>query len=260
VDHDPADLERAADAIAQAARATAGGVAADSPSPPPRAGGARLRALAVVGTDTGVGKTAAASLLLAEALQRGPAAYWKPVQSGSGEDDDTAVVRARFPAARVFEPAFAFPEPVAPAQAARAAGIDVTLGACLETAERVAAEAEGILVIEAAGGLLVPLGERLDQEALLARLRVPAVLVARTALGTLNHTRLTLEGMRARGIPLAALVLVGAPHAENEADLARLAGRAPCLRVPSLERLDAVGLGLARILDGIGTWTAPAMG
>lgn len=191
-------------------------------SKPPAPAPPCLRAVAVVGTDTGAGKTAVASMLVLEALRQGPAAYWKPVQTGVGADDDTGTLRAlAAPAgARILDPVFAFPEPTAPSQAAARAGVKIDRDALLDAAHRACA-LEGTLVVEGAGGLLVPLASDLSQDGLLTELGLPVVLVARTSLGTLNHTRLTLEALAARRIPVLALVLFGRDHPENVLELGR---------------------------------------
>ena len=190
---------------------------ADAPCPPPRS-------LVIVGTDTDIGKTvvsAAASLAL-------DARYWKPVQTGDDSDTDevarlagtcdsggTEVPRAIAP------PRYWFSLPASPHTAAAEEGAEVDVDE-LETAlkTRRAEAAPRRLVVELAGGLLVPLNGEATQADWIARKRPRAealdvLLVARSALGTLNHTLLTLESLRARGMKPKALVLVGEPHEAN---------------------------------------------
>ncbi len=174
----------------------------------------------IVGTDTDIGKTVAAAAV-ARALN---ARYWKPVQTGEDSDSET-VERLAGPAGLadrvIAPPAYEYPLPASPHTAAAAAGevidpevLHASLGA------RVAEAAPAPLVVELAGGLQVPLTPAFTQADWLARERPRIVLVARSALGTLNHTLLTLEALRARRLTPSALILVGDPHAENAATLA----------------------------------------
>jgi len=174
----------------------------------------------IVGTDTDIGKTVAAAAV-ARALD---APYWKPVQTGEDSDSRTVerLAGPRPDAARVIAaPAYEFPLPASPHTAAAAAGavidpevLHVALG------DRVREAAPAPLVVELAGGLHVPLTASYTQADWLARERPRVVLIARSGLGTLNHTLLTLEALRARRLTPSALILVGEPHAENAATLA----------------------------------------
>ncbi|GLW06301.1 ATP-dependent dethiobiotin synthetase BioD [Microtetraspora sp. NBRC 13810] len=188
----------------------------------------------VSGTDTGVGKTVVSAAVAALAVERGASvAVVKPAQTGvgPGEPGDLdevirlAGVRSTFELAR-------FPDPLSPAAAARTSGLPpVSLA---EAAVRVAelAESHRLVIVEGAGGLLV----RFDEDGatladLARRLGAPVLVVARAALGTLNHTALTLEALAARGLDLAGVVIGSWPAdpdlAErcNVADLEMLAAR-----------------------------------
>jgi 8-amino-7-oxononanoate synthase len=218
-----------------------------SSDPPP----SRLLAPAwfVVGTDTGVGKTVVSALLLRAALGRGPARYWKPVQTGA--DDDAATVRelARAPDSAIVPNEHRFPRPASPHEAAAHAGAAVDPS---RLASRLA-ELRGLRIVELAGGLLVPyrLASRDSEERALAPFlqadwltaeRANLVLVARSGLGTLNHTLLTLEALRARRLEPAALFLVGERHASNAATLRELAGVTFLFEVPRFEPLAPAAL------------------
>lgn len=197
-------------------RPTPGEAAPGAPPPP-----ARLApALVVCGTDTGIGKTVVAALLARALARRGPARYWKPVQTGP--DSDTAEV-ARLGAGTPLElvaPLRELPLPASPHEAAAAAGLPIDPAALRERLVELRRSSLAPLVVELAGGLLVPYDDRTTQADLLAAEGLPVVLVARAGLGTLNHTLLTLEALRARHVPVAALILVGPPHASNRATLA----------------------------------------
>ena len=173
----------------------------------------------VSGTDTGVGKTIVTAAIAAAASARGQrVAVLKPAQSGiapdmGNESDIEAVVRLAAPAgARTMA---SYPDALAPLAAAEEAGaVPLAIGDVIE-AVRLEAGGHDVVLIEGAGGLLVPMGEggwTLAQLAL--ALRCPAVVVCRADLGTLNHTALTLEALDHRGIP--ALIVVGSWPEEPE--------------------------------------------
>jgi len=170
------------------------------------------KALVVVGTDTGVGKTHVAARLLKEAMPN--ARYLKPVQTGMESDAETV---ARLTGTPPEPPLFHFARPASIDQASdRRLTVDEVATA---VRARIAREPDATWILECAGGLLVPYNDSEDQADLLVRLGFPLVLVARSGLGTLNHTRLTVEAIRARGLFLDSLVLVGPPHPPNIATL-----------------------------------------
>ena len=184
------------------------------------------------GTDTDVGKTIVSAALLRAASKEGPAHYWKPVQSGP--DCDTQTVKS-LSAGEVLEPGCTFDLPASPHEAARAEGWEVDLAEL----DRMLGEhltRPGTLVIEPAGGVQVPLTDECLQLDWLARHRMPCVLVARSGLGTLNHTLLTLESLERRNLRPRALILVGPPHPSNHDTLARMS-RLPVLELPLLDPL-----------------------
>ncbi|MFN7961427.1 MAG: dethiobiotin synthase [Thermoanaerobaculia bacterium] len=199
------------------------------------------RALFVVGTDTGVGKTVVSAALLALGRRLAGARYWKPVQTG--EEDDTAAVLALsgLAAEAALEPSWRLPLPASPHQAAAAAGVEIDLA---ELDLRLHRErAVSPLVVELAGGLLVPYRGELTQASWLEAVAPELVLVARSGLGTLNHTLLTLEALRRRGLEPRALFLVGEPHPANRETLARLSAVPRLFELPRLAPLDPESLG-----------------
>ncbi|MCC6407465.1 MAG: dethiobiotin synthase [Planctomycetes bacterium] len=202
--------------------------------------GTRAAPLVVAGTDTGIGKTVVSALLARAALAHGGGAYWKAVQTG--DESDTRAV-ASLAATRTFEPGAWFAKPASPHEAARAEGksVDVErLGGKLR--ENLAELGVGTLIVELAGGLAVPWTDAFTQLDWLARERWPLVLVARSGLGTLNHTLLSLEALRARHLEPRALFLVGEPHPSNRATLAELGRVARILEVPTFESLSTAAL------------------
>ncbi len=212
-------------------------------------------ALVVCGTDTGVGKTVASALLVRAVHRSGrPVRYLKPVQTGCDEDCDTATVRALagLDPEHARPPVVALPLPASIDQAALDAGRPVTLAEVLEgTRARLGdpADAGALFVVELAGGLRVPINDREDQADLAVALGAPIVLVARSGLGTLNHTLLTVEAARARGLDIRAVLLAGERHAANEATLGCWLGPLPLVSVPSFPELDDAALD-AFVADG----------
>jgi len=192
-------------------------------------------AIIVTGTDTGIGKTVFAAALAA-ALD---GFYWKPIQSGlDGElsDSDTA---KRLGVNHVLPEAYRLTEPLSPHRAAELDGLEID-------PDRLALpQTDGPLVIEGAGGLLVPVTRSLLFADLFARWRAPAVLVARTGLGTINHSLLSVEAMRARVIPILGIAFVGEANEDNEATICALAGVPRLGRLPWIDPLDPTTLAAA---------------
>jgi 8-amino-7-oxononanoate synthase len=204
------------------------------------------RALFVVGTDTGVGKTVVSALLLRAAKARGRAAYWKPVQTGDENDRATVLALAEASAHEGLREAWHFPLPASPHEAAAAAGQAIEPRRIREGLTGLLRTLRGTqVIVELAGGLLVPYRsepELVTQADWLAEAGAPLVLVARAGLGTLNHTLLTLEALRARHLEPRALFLVGTPHASNRHTLERVAGVARIYELPAFATLGAGAL------------------
>jgi dethiobiotin synthetase len=164
-------------------------------------------ALAVVGTDTGVGKTVVTAGLVGRLRAGGYDAIGvKPCQTGHPPDDDAEFVR-RACEDETAAACGAYLKPaLAPAVAAREAGVDLSYHEIRETcAETLAAHEIGVL--EGIGGLRVPLADGMEVIDLVADLRLPTVVVSRSGLGTLNHTALTVEALEARDVPVRGIVL-----------------------------------------------------
>ncbi|MES1158002.1 MAG: dethiobiotin synthase [Haliangium ochraceum] len=169
-----------------------------------------LRGLFVTGTDTGVGKTTVAAGLAryARRLGRRPVPF-KPAETGCAPDAEDARLlwQAADTAVDVRDVClYRFALPAAPAQAARAEGTRLSLDDVTAAAAALAARGD-FLIVEGAGGLLVPYGEDWTAAELIERLGLRVLVVARTALGTINHSALTVRELRRRGIDIAGLVL-----------------------------------------------------
>jgi dethiobiotin synthetase len=168
----------------------------------------------VTGTDTDVGKTLASAWLL---TQLDGACYWKPVQAGAEPETDSVTVKRLAEVARssILPEAYVLPEAIAPHEAARRAGVAIDM-------ERLVPPAcHGLLLVEGAGGLMVPLTDRAFMIDLAAELELPIILVTRSTLGTINHTLLSIEAIRRRGLPLAGVIINGPETPHNRAAIER---------------------------------------
>lgn len=207
-----------------------------------------MKGFIVTGTDTGIGKTVFSAALTGALLRRhGAARYWKPVQAGLEEVTDSQAVAQLAPGALVHPEAYRLVTPASPHLAARIDGV------VIDPARLDLPVGEAPLVVEGAGGALVPLAERLLYADLFAGWGLPVVVVARTGLGTINHTLLTIEALRARGVTPAGVAFVGEAHEENEAVIPMLSGVARLGRLPLLAEVSADTL--AQAFDaGFAAW------
>ena len=169
-----------------------------------------------------------------------PLRYWKPIQTGIEEDDDTETVR-RLGGCReqeLFTQGIRLPKPVSPHLAAQWAGVTIDLREL--AALWVSNEAVGI--VEGAGGLLVPVNESETMADWIGVLGMPVLVVARSGLGTLNHTLLTLEALRARSLWAAGVLMIGDANVENRAAIQHY-GDVPVVgHMPMMLPLDCASL------------------
>ena len=194
------------------------------------------RTIVVTGTDTDVGKTVFAAAL----TQALGAHYWKPVQAGLDPGSDAGTVTALgVPAAHVLPEAYRLHTPCSPHLAAEIDGIAIDPDRLTPPA------VDGPLVVEGAGGALVPVTRNLLYADLFARWGHPVVIVARTALGTINHSLLTIEALRHRGVPILGLAFNGDANEDSEATIAAIGNVRRLGRLPRLDRVDAASLAQA---------------
>ncbi len=175
------------------------------------------RGVFVTGTDTGVGKTVVSAALLVRYGRQAPVRYWKPIQTGIEQDDDTAEVLRLSGAAgdRRLATGVRLPRPVSPHLAARWSGTTIELPPLVDVL--CAEPATTAWIVEGAGGVLVPINGSDMMVDLIEALGFPVVVTARSQLGTINHTLLTTEALRRRGLTVAGVVMVGPPDGENRA-------------------------------------------
>lgn len=196
-----------------------------------------LRGIFVTGTDTNVGKTVVSSTLMHRYRDVGALRYWKPIQTGIEKDNDTAMARwlGACSDAEVLDEGYRLPRPLSPHLSARLSNKHIEV----ERLVRLIGEHPPTVswVIEGAGGLLVPLNEQTLLPALISQLGLPVLIVARSGLGTINHTLLTLEAIAARMITVAGVVLVGNPHPENREAIEQFGGVKVLAEMPLIKNL-----------------------
>jgi dethiobiotin synthetase len=189
------------------------------------------RAIVVAGTDTDVGKTVFAAAL-SGALD---GCYWKPVQCGLTPETDTEAVRRLSGLApdRILPEAYRLALPASPHLAAEREGIEIDV-------ERLAPpKVEPTLIIEPAGGLMVPLTRRVLQIEVMARWKLPVVLVASTRIGTINHSLLSIEALKSRSMPLLGVAFAGEANPDSERTVAEIGGVRLLGRLPRVDPLNA---------------------
>lgn len=196
----------------------------------------------ITGTDTDVGKTVfAAMMMLALAEVENGAAYWKPVQCGieGGVDTKTVQKLTGLPDENFFPEAYVFSEALSPHRAAEIDGVEVDIDA-LEIPDW-----GGPLLIEGAGGLNVPLTRTTLNIDLFEMWGLPVILCARTGLGTINHTLLSVEALKSRNIPVHGIAFIGPENPDNIRTIADFTGVRVLGRLPWLDKTDAAGLNAA---------------
>ena len=195
-----------------------------------------MTAFVVTGTDTGIGKTIF-SAALTGALN---AHYWKPVQAGldDGADRDHVASLSGVPADHILPEAYLLTTPCSPHRAAELDGMVIDPA-------NLALPPQRPLVIEGAGGALVPVTRSTTYADVFAWWNLPVIVIARTALGTINHSLLTLEALRSRGVPIHGIAFVGEANEDSEATICAMGDVKRLGRLPMLQRLDQQSLAIA---------------
>ncbi|NQY11246.1 MAG: dethiobiotin synthase [Flavobacteriales bacterium] len=184
-----------------------------------------MRKIFVTGNGTDVGKTVISAILV-EALK---ADYWKPIQAGGLDNTDTMFVKSLVSNDKsVFHPEqFVLTEPMSPHAAARIDNVEIKLN------DFKTPQAEGTLIIEGAGGLMVPINDEnnliID---LIQHFDTEAVIVSRNYLGSINHTLLTFEVLKQRGVTITGIIFNGEENKETESYILKFTG------VPLLGRVN----------------------
>lgn len=183
----------------------------------------------ITGTDTGIGKTVVSAMLVAALT----AHYWKPVQAGTdgGTDSDRVAELAGISRARIIPEAYCLTVPASPHYAAEQDGVTIDLD------KLDLPEVSGPLIVEGAGGLLVPLTRTTLQVDVFAGWDLPIILCARTALGTINHTLMSLAVLQDWEMKVHGIVFVGDAHPDNEKTIVEMSGVRALGRLPHLDVL-----------------------
>lgn len=218
--------------------------------------------LFIAGTDTGVGKTAVSALLLARYGRELELGYWKPVATGVATEHDRTTIEELVPGALTAAESYLFPPPVSPHLAARLDGERIEIARVLARWTELSSTFAGTgFLVEGAGGLLVPLDDAgtlmID---LIARLALPVLLVARSTLGTINHSLLSIEALRRRDLALAGVVMVGPPDEENRRAVEQFGEVEVVGEMPQLESVDAGSIAAAAAEFDFGGALRPWLG
>lgn len=190
----------------------------------------------ITGTDTGIGKTLV-SAMLCLGLE---ATYWKPVQSGIEPMTDSEWLEkiAGVESCKILPETYKLTSPLSPHLAARIDGINIDL-------ERFPAPqniCRSRLVVEGAGGLMVPLNDQDMMIDLIQRLELPVLVVAKSGLGTINHTVLTIKMLRTRRIKILGVVMNGEPNEENKKAIEHYAQIPVLAQIPGIANINKESL------------------
>lgn len=200
------------------------------------------RIIFITGTDTGVGKTVLTCLLLTHLRDTGVKALaMKPFCSGGTEDLEAyRQIQGEELPAKLLNPYY-FPQPLAPLIAARIARKQIDLQAVIRTIRKAKNECECLLV-EGAGGVLVPIAGKVSMADLVADLKCEVLVVAKNKIGTLNHTLLTIEALRRRGVRKTKVILMGQtkPDVSSKTNLSCIAKMVENIRVYSIPHLERI--------------------
>lgn len=193
----------------------------------------------VTGTDTDVGKTVVSAWL----VHHLKALYWKPIQSGMNETPDKGEIQrlCNISSERILPSAYELNEPLSPHDAAKIDGVTIELNKIIKP------ETSEPLVIEGAGGLFVPLNDQNFMIDLIRKMACPTIVVARSGLGTINHTLLTLRALRDHNIEVAGVVLNGPINPKNKKAIeqfgkVRILSEIPYIKGINIKHLDRIKL------------------
>ncbi|MCK6418285.1 MAG: dethiobiotin synthase [Alphaproteobacteria bacterium] len=187
----------------------------------------------ITGTDTDVGKTIVAAMLTL--ALRGT--YWKPIQSGIEEIDVQTVRRLTgLPDTHFMPEQYRLSRPLSPHRAAELDGVEIDVEQLTLFLNRNQVS-ERVILIESAGGLMVPITRHMLQIDMIKNWNMPVILVARTQLGTINHTLLSVEALKARGIPIHGLIFSGPDNPDTTRTISDFTGVKVLGRVPVLQSL-----------------------
>lgn len=201
-----------------------------------------MKAIFVTGTDTGVGKTMASAWLCLQ----WQAAYWKPIQSGLDETTDTEWV-TQLAQCKHLPERHRLTQPLSPHQSADLDGISIQLGDFEWPSSPQQAALADHWVVEGAGGCMVPINWKDSMSDLMLHLNLPVLVMARSGLGTINHTCLTLEHLKRKGVHILGVILNGPSNPANKNAIEHFSGvqvlaELPWIDHPSTENLQHIAM------------------
>lgn len=188
--------------------------------------------IVIAGTDTNIGKTICSALLMS--VLKGT--YFKPIQSGAKEDNDTATVKnlSELNNEHFLDELYILNEPLSPHKAAEIDNINI------EDEKLILPDHVKFrpLIIELAGGLMVPINQQTLMIDIIKKWDAQVILCARTALGTINHSLLSIEALKARNIDIMGLVFIGEENTDNKKVIVDFSGVRELGAIPQLPKLD----------------------
>lgn len=198
-----------------------------------------MKGLFVTGTDTGIGKTLCSAILMNALRKTQKVCYWKPIQTGIEEDNDTLTVKnlANCVDEEIFDEGFRLEKPLSPHLSARLAETEISVEKTLKFIEK-ERKKEKFFIVEGAGGVLVPLNDDELMIDLMQQLRLPVVVVARSGLGTINHSLLTAQALRSRNLEIFGFVMSGEPNKENRRAVEKYGKARVLAEIPKFATID----------------------
>lgn len=195
-----------------------------------------MKNIIIAGTDTGIGKTLCSALLMT-ALE---GTYFKPIQSGSKEDNDTNTVRSlsELSDEHFLKEKYLLEEPLSPHLAAEIDNVEIDLNEITLSKE----VKYNPLIIEMAGGLMVPVTRKILFIDILPKFNAEVILCARSGLGTINHALLSIEALKSRNIKVAGLVFIGEENPDNQKTTVEFSGVRKLGTIPKLENINKKNL------------------
>lgn len=196
------------------------------------------RGFFVTGTDTNVGKTVVSAALICALRGQTQTRYWKPIQTGIEIDDDSQTVKtlANCSDAEIFDVGYRLEKPFSPHLSAKLADVTIKLDEIECLFEK--ATDDFCWIIEGAGGILVPLNENDLLLDLIQKINLPVLVAARSGLGTINHTLLTVAALRGRDLKIAGVIMNGEPNTENRLAIEHFGQIKVLAELPQFEKLD----------------------
>lgn len=189
------------------------------------------RNIVITATDTDVGKT----VFSAGLVQILGAHYWKPIQAGEPHDTKEVARLSGASVDRLLQEAVVLQNALCPSVAAQIEGVEIPCNINIP-------KVDGTLIIEGAGGLMVPINGKTTMLDLFERWRQPTILCARTGLGTINHTLLSIMALQERRIPIMGIAFIGDKETHTIKTIESFSGQKILGRIPIINKLDCANL------------------